>query len=70
MVAPAMDEDMWEHPSTHRNLQTLSSYGNKIIPVTKGEFASGLIGEGRMAEPEMLVNYLAQYFGNSTQTIR
>ncbi|MGN6569341.1 MAG: flavoprotein, partial [Flavipsychrobacter sp.] len=54
-IAPAMDEDMWLHASTRRNLQQVRSYGNYIIPVGHGELASGLIGEGRMAEPEDIV---------------
>ncbi len=52
VVAPAMDEDMWHHPATKENIQKLASFGNKIIPVDKGELASGLVGDGRMAEPE------------------
>ncbi len=64
IVAPAMDEDMWLHPATKNNLATLSGYGNNIIQVAKGELASGLIGEGRMAEPEEIVNYVAQFFSN------
>src|SRR6188472_3465089 len=48
VVAPAMDEDMWHHPSTKRNIDLLQSYRNSIIDVEKGELASGLIGEGRM----------------------
>jgi len=54
VVAPAMDEDMWHHPSTKRNLLTIASYGNHIIPVNSGELASGLVGDGRMAESEEL----------------
>lgn len=54
IVAPAMDEDMWLHPSRKRNLATIESFGNKIISVEKGELASGLFGEGRMAEPEAI----------------
>lgn len=57
-VAPAMDEDMWHHPSTKKNLALLESFGNKIIPVGKGELASGLHGEGRMAEPEEIIEYI------------
>ena len=64
MLAPAMDEDMWKHPSTRQNLQTLASYGNSIVPVTNGELASGLFGEGRMAEPETIVEHLLQHFKN------
>lgn len=61
-VAPAMDEDMWLHQSTKSNLEKVRSYGNTIIPVAHGELASGLIGEGRMAEPEELVAFLKDYF--------
>lgn len=59
-IAPAMDEDMWIHPSTRANLKKVQSYGNNIIPVAHGELASGLVGEGRMAEPEDIVTYLYQ----------
>jgi phosphopantothenoylcysteine decarboxylase/phosphopantothenate--cysteine ligase len=60
VVAPAMDEDMWFHPSTQANLATLTAFGNKIIPVEKGELASGLYGDGRMAEPATIINYLRE----------
>lgn len=60
VVAPAMDEDMWHHPATKRNLETIAGYGNAIIPVNKGELASGLFGDGRMAEPEAILDYLQQ----------
>ena len=62
VVAPAMDEDMWHHPSTKANLEKLSSFGNKIIPVDKGELASGLYGDGRMAEPENIADFLEKHF--------
>ncbi|MBI1779818.1 MAG: bifunctional phosphopantothenoylcysteine decarboxylase/phosphopantothenate--cysteine ligase CoaBC [Sphingobacteriales bacterium] len=62
VVAPAMDEDMWKHPSAKSNLEKIVSYGNKIIPVESGELASGLVGEGRMAEPEAIVKYLESNF--------
>jgi phosphopantothenoylcysteine decarboxylase / phosphopantothenate---cysteine ligase len=58
VVAPAMDEDMWKHPSTKENLSKLASFGNLIIPVGKGELGSGLFGEGRMAEPEEIIEFL------------
>ncbi len=58
-IAPAMDEDMWIHPSTRNNIKMVQSYGNHIIPVAHGELASGLVGEGRMAEPEDIVTFLA-----------
>ena len=57
-IAPAMDLDMWKHPSTKANLEKLTSYGNQIIDVVNGELASGLHGEGRMAEPEDIVTFL------------
>ena len=60
VVAPAMDEDMWHHPSTQANLARLTTFGNKIIPVEKGELASGLYGDGRMAEPETIIDYLKE----------
>ena len=58
VLAPAMDEDMWHHPATRLNLEKLRSYGNMIIPVEKGELASGLYGDGRMAEPEQIISFL------------
>ena len=57
-VAPAMDLDMYKHPSTKKSLDELTSFGNVIIPATSGELASGLHGEGRMAEPEDIVNFI------------
>ena len=61
-LAPAMDEDMWKHPSTRENVSKLRSYGNHIIDVQHGELASGLIGEGRMAEPEELIKNITENF--------
>ncbi len=61
-IAPAMDEDMWKHPSTRLNIDKVISYGNHIIPVGHGELASGLVGEGRMAEPEDMANHLEVFF--------
>lgn len=60
--APAMDEDMWLHPATKKNLQQITSFGNFIIPVEAGELASGLTGEGRMAEPGSILNWLNHFF--------
>ncbi len=60
--APAMDLDMWKHPATLANVQRLKSYGNHFIPVGHGELASGLVGEGRMAEPEGIVAFLERFF--------
>ena len=62
VVAPAMDEDMWHHASTQDNLKKIASFGNKIIPVEKGELASGLHGDGRMAEPETIIQFLTDNF--------
>ncbi|MBL7699754.1 MAG: bifunctional phosphopantothenoylcysteine decarboxylase/phosphopantothenate--cysteine ligase CoaBC [Chitinophagaceae bacterium] len=62
VVAPAMDEDMWKHPSTKRNLGKLEETGNTIIPVGNGELASGLFGEGRMAEPENILKFISDHF--------
>ncbi|HEX5655424.1 MAG TPA: bifunctional phosphopantothenoylcysteine decarboxylase/phosphopantothenate--cysteine ligase CoaBC [Chitinophagaceae bacterium] len=62
VTAPAMDEDMWHHPATKSNLKRIESFGNTIIPVEKGELASGLFGEGRMAEPEQILQYLRDNF--------
>ena len=61
-VAPAMDLDMFAHPSTTANLSTLRSYGNHIIEPAEGELASHLVGKGRMEEPENIVAYLERYF--------
>ena len=61
-VAPAMDLDMFAHPSTQRNLETLRSYGNHIIEPGEGELASHLVGKGRMEEPEKIVEILEAFF--------
>jgi phosphopantothenoylcysteine decarboxylase/phosphopantothenate--cysteine ligase len=58
-VAPAMDLDMADHPSLHRNLEQLEADGVQIIPFEEGELASGLVGKGRMAEPENIVEFLS-----------
>jgi phosphopantothenoylcysteine decarboxylase/phosphopantothenate--cysteine ligase len=67
VLAPAMDEDMWHHSSTQTNLGKLQSYGNKLIPVERGELASGLIGEGRMAEPETILTWVTDFFKDRSQ---
>ena len=56
--APAMDLDMYKHESTLQSFMTLKNYGNIMIPATKGELASGLVGEGRMAEPEDILQFI------------
>jgi phosphopantothenoylcysteine decarboxylase/phosphopantothenate--cysteine ligase len=58
LAAPAMDEDMWRHPATQENLQRIKGFGNRVIPVEKGELASGLFGDGRMAEPETILEFI------------
>lgn len=67
VLAPAMDEDMWQHACTKSNLQLLASHGCLILPVGYGPLASGLVGEGRMAEPEEMVTYLKAFFSNTKQ---
>ncbi|MCE3227749.1 MAG: phosphopantothenoylcysteine decarboxylase [Bacteroidetes bacterium] len=61
IVAPAMDLDMYQHASTKQNLDKLKSFGNLVVPAESGELASGLSGEGRMAEPENIVTFLKNY---------
>ena len=62
VVAPAMDLDMYAHPATQRNLETLRSYGNIIIEPASGELASQLVGKGRMEEPENIVGHIRKLF--------
>ncbi len=61
LVAPAMDLDMWKHDSTQQNIEKLLSYGNVLVPPGHGELASGLFGEGRMAEPEQITLFLEDF---------
>jgi len=61
VVAPAMDEDMWHHPTTKGNLDVLSQNGCTIIPVEHGELASGLVGDGRMAELDTIVDFIKRF---------
>lgn len=63
--APAMDEDMWHHPSTKANVAKLLSYGHRQLPVNRGELASGLFGEGRMSEPEDILSFLEAFFSEN-----
>ena len=63
-VAPAMDLDMFAHPSTQKNLDTLRSYGNHIIEPASGELASHLVGKGRMEEPDNIIRHLEEYFAS------
>ena len=68
-VAPAMDLDMYRHGSTRANLQKLESYGNNIIEPGCGELASGLVGEGRLAEPEEIVQRLGKHFSRRSVAV-
>lgn len=65
--APAMDLDMWKHPSTQKNIRQLTSFGNKLISVGYGELASGLVGDGRMAEPQDIIKILANHLAKGDQ---
>lgn len=65
-IAPAMDLDMYQHPSTKNNLKLAEEFGHTIIPAENGELASGLVGQGRMAEPETIARLIEEYF-NSDQ---
>ncbi|MEP7166310.1 MAG: bifunctional phosphopantothenoylcysteine decarboxylase/phosphopantothenate--cysteine ligase CoaBC [Ferruginibacter sp.] len=67
VAAPAMDEDMWQHLSTQLNIKKIQSFGNHIIPVENGELASGLKGDGRMAEPENIIKWLEGFFLKSRE---
>lgn len=62
LIAPAMDLDMHEHPSLHKNIQTLKEYGNIVLPTNSGELASGLTGYGRMLEPQEIMEYVTDMF--------
>jgi phosphopantothenoylcysteine decarboxylase / phosphopantothenate---cysteine ligase len=70
VVAPAMDEEMWNHPATKRNLNQLRSDGHKIIEVNDGELASGIFGKGRMAEPESIISFLEETYMRETSLAR
>ncbi len=62
IIAPAMDLDMYKHPSTQKNLDLAESFGHIVIPAESGELASGLVGQGRMAEPETITKTIVQFF--------
>lgn len=68
-VAPAMDLDMYRHPAVQNNFIKLQGYGNRIIEAGYGELASGLVGQGRMAEPEEIVQVLQNFFGGDTKIV-
>ena len=67
-IAPAMDLDMYKHPSTQKNIETLRSFGNHIIEPGSGFLASGLEGKGRMEEPENIVKALADFFSTLSES--
>ena len=67
-IAPAMDLDMYKHPSTQKNIETLRSFGNHIIEPGSGFLASGLEGKGRMEEPENIVKTLADFFSTLSES--
>jgi phosphopantothenoylcysteine decarboxylase/phosphopantothenate--cysteine ligase len=69
MLAPAMDLDMWKHPATQNNIDTLTKNGNIILQPESGELASGLHGEGRMPEPENIVNQLHKFFSTAVRPL-
>lgn len=68
-IAPAMDLDMYKHPSTQQNLELAADFGHHIIPAEEGELASGLSGVGRMAEPENISKIIEDFF-QSTQSLK
>ncbi|CAA7195736.1 bifunctional phosphopantothenoylcysteine decarboxylase/phosphopantothenate--cysteine ligase CoaBC [Chryseobacterium potabilaquae] len=68
-IAPAMDLDMYRHPSTKQNLESAEKFGHIIIPAEDGELASGLIGQGRMAEPETICKKIEAFFETSSKSL-
>jgi len=70
LVVPAMDLDMYKHPITKENLEKLKSLGNYVIPARKGELASGLIGEGRMAETEEILQFIENLFNPKKSNLK
>jgi phosphopantothenoylcysteine decarboxylase/phosphopantothenate--cysteine ligase len=65
IVAPAMDLDMYQHPSVKQNISQLINYGNLVMPAETGELASGLVGEGRMPEPEQILKFTIDFFNKN-----
>ncbi|MDW8392924.1 MAG: bifunctional phosphopantothenoylcysteine decarboxylase/phosphopantothenate--cysteine ligase CoaBC [Chitinophagales bacterium] len=66
VLAPAMDTDMWHHPATQANVHTLRQRGHHLMPVESGELASGLVGEGRLPEPDQIVAYIEELLQKKT----
>ncbi len=69
-IAPAMDEDMFKHPANQENLKKLNDFGHRILPVDDGELASGLFGQGRMAEPETIIQLLEDFFQKPSSALK
>ncbi len=69
MFAPAMDLDMLKHPATQNNIQMLKAFGNILIPPATGELASGLKGEGRLAEPEEIMKFVEHFFDSKKKLL-
>ena len=69
MVAPAMDLDMYRHPANQHNLEILRSYGNVIVEPESGELASGLVGKGRMSEPEDIVSFVKRFLAGNNRDL-
>ncbi|HXS57316.1 MAG TPA: bifunctional phosphopantothenoylcysteine decarboxylase/phosphopantothenate--cysteine ligase CoaBC [Hanamia sp.] len=67
LVVPAMDEDMWRHAATKKNIDKLHENSNLVLPVNNGELASGLSGEGRMAEPEEILEFVEKFFSEKSE---
>ena len=70
VIAPAMDLDMYKHPSTQKNMQTLQGYGNIIIEPESGFLASGLEGKGRMEEPDVIVDFIDQLLSENRNQLK
>src|SRR5690606_1749359 len=68
-IAPAMDLDMWAHPATKQNIEKIIGYGNIVIPPGTGELASGLHGDGRLAEPEEIAELVTSHFEGRSQLL-
>lgn len=69
IIAPAMDLDMYQHPSTKQNIDLAEDFGHIIIPAENGELASGLIGQGRMAEPETISKKIEEFFSDKAKSL-
>lgn len=70
LICPAMDHDMWHHPATQNNLEKLRDFGYTILDPDHGELASGLIGEGRLQEPEVIAEYIGEWLRNEGTAVQ